>query len=386
MSLLTSQKKLQISEIEKELESQGYQMVANSYDPKSYKIDCVCPNNHITRVRYHSWKKNINKCTLCPKKVPIIQKNITIEKLRDIFKDAGCTLLSTEYNGYDEPLNYICPIGHNTRMSFHVWKNNKYKCRECAKEGSREKLGLSFEFVKNEFEKRGYKLLSTEYKNKISKLSFECNEGHQGSMSFDSFYYANNICIECTGSKKHTIDEIREAFNKEEYILLSTEYKNNHTKLEYKCPKGHIGEMNYNNFSLGKRCGTCCNSKGESAVAKHLTKLNLKFIQEKKFDDCKNIKLLLFDFYIDNKFIIEFDGQQHFESTKFFGGEDSHIKRQHLDKIKTDYCIKKKMPLLRISYDEIENIPKHIDDFIELLKTDSNAIHFTNDKLYEYLN
>ena len=442
MSLIVSRKKLQISDIEKELESQGYQMIENSYDPKSYKIDCLCPSGHVTRVCYYSWRTNVNKCSLCPKKTtkPL---NITIEILRDIFQESGCTLLSTQYERCDKPIKYMCPKSHETEMNFTTWKRSKLKCKECLKEYHIKTQKLSFEFIKNEFTKRGYKLLSTEYKNALSKLSFECDKGHIGFTSFSNF--CRITCAECTNNKKHTIEEVREAFNEKGYILLSTEYKNNSTKLQFKCPQEHIGEINYHNFSNGQMCAKCvgnkkytiedvkesfnkanytllsteysnrktvlqyrcpqghigeirydyfirgtrCNacqqSHGEIAIRKHLTELNLEFVPEKRFEDCRNINPLPFDYYINNQFIIEFDGGQHFEVNKFFGGEDAYIKRQQSDKIKTDYCRNNKLPLLRISYREFKDIPKHIDSFIALLKQDSNAIHFTNDELYEYL-
>lgn len=37
---------------------------------------------------------------------------------------------------------------------------------------------LTFEFVKEQFEKEGYKLLSTEYENAHTKLKVRCNKGH----------------------------------------------------------------------------------------------------------------------------------------------------------------------------------------------------------------
>ena len=504
MSLIVSRKKLQISDIEKELESQGYQMIENSFDPKSYKIDCLCPIGHVTRVCYYSWKKNVNKCSLCPKK-EVMPLNITIDILRDIFNKFGFTLLSTQYDGSDKPLKYICSNGHETEMKFCNWKRSNLKCKECAIKNHIKTQKLPFEFVKNEFAERGYKLLSTDYKNAHSKLSFECDNGHIGFTTFNHFYNNNTNCFECAGSKKHTIEEMREFFSKQGYTLLSTEYKNSHSKLQYECPKGHIGEISYHNFDYGKmcaecagtkkhtieevkeaflkakytllsteyinsitklkyecplghigeisydnfirghkcskcaknkkytieevrkifltesytllsteytncktklkckcslghiseinfakfvngkRCGTCRETKGEQAIRKYLTELNLKFIQEKRFENCRNINALPFDFHVDNNFIIEYDGQQHFKPVKFFGGEKKFIECQQSDKIKTDYCKNNKLALLRISYDEFENIPKHINEFIELLKEDSNAIHFTNDKLYEYL-
>ena len=59
------------------------------------------------------------------------------------------------------------------------------------------------------------------------------------------------------GKKKKTLDEIKQVFEKEGYALLSTEYINNKTKLDYICPKGHKHSMSWDNFNRGKRCPEC---------------------------------------------------------------------------------------------------------------------------------
>ena len=57
--------------------------------------------------------------------------------------------------------------------------------------------------------------------------------------------------------KKKTIEEIKQAFEKEGYILLSTEYINAHNKLDYICPKGHRHSITWSKFNTGRRCPKC---------------------------------------------------------------------------------------------------------------------------------
>ena len=49
---------------------------------------------------------------------------------------------------------------------------------------------------------------------------------------------------------------------------------------------------------------------------------------------------------------IEFDGMQHFKSIDFFGGQKTFEGCQKNDKIKTDYCLKNNIKLIRIKYSE----------------------------------
>lgn len=82
-------------------------------------------------------------------------------------------------------------------------------------------------------------------------------------------------------------------------------------------------------------------------------KNNIKFTQEKVFDDCIGIKgyPLKFDFYIPSKNIcIEYDGKQHFEPIEYFGGKESFKTQTENDKIKNIYCKNNKITLIRLPY------------------------------------
>ena len=76
--------------------------------------------------------------------------------------------------------------------------------------------------------------------------------------------------------------------------------------------------------------------------------------------------MLRFDFYL-NKYntLIEFDGQQHFRPVDFFNGEEGFRLTQLRDNIKNEYCKNNNIPLLRISYKEINNIENILNNFID---------------------
>jgi hypothetical protein len=65
-----------------------------------------------------------------------------------------------------------------------------------------------------------------------------------------------------------------------------------------------------------------------------------------------------FDFYIESmNLLIEFDGIQHFMPISRFGGETEFEKIKIKDKIKTEYCMKNNIRLVRISYmDDIQMV------------------------------
>ncbi len=87
-------------------------------------------------------------------------------------------------------------------------------------------------------------------------------------------------------------------------------------------------------------------SKGEEKIIKILTKNNIHFITQKTFDDLiyPSGYPARFDFYVANKYLIEYDGIQHFEEGNFLNNNKKY------DIIKNNYCKNKKIPLIRIPY------------------------------------
>jgi very-short-patch-repair endonuclease len=378
MPLLTEEK------IKTKVEEHNFQYIENSCDRKNYKISVICPENHTTSIIYHSFLTNINKCSKCPRNVNS-QNKLTIDFVKQEFEKRKFILLSTVWEGYEKPLYYICSNNHNATMSYATWKTSERGCKEC-NNLSVDPRKLSYEFVKEQFENKGFQLVSTNYICNAKNLDIICNMGHKGQMTYANFRN-EHACIECSGSKTHTLESVSKILHEDGYVLLSDSYKNNKTRLQMKCSKNHRISIRFDSFVCGKRCGVCNESKGETAIKKHLTELKLSYLSEYTFDECKDINKLPFDIYVNNQFLIEFDGIQHFEykENDFFGGENAYEKRQYHDLIKTVYCCDNKMSLLRISYKEFKNIPQIIDQFIANLEENQTLIHFSNDKLYEHL-
>lgn len=129
------------------------------------------------------------------------------------------------------------------------------------------------------------------------------------------------------------------------------------------CDCGNYIEVTLSDLVTGntQSCGCTQISRGEKLIYDLLVKYEINFIQQKTFSDCKNIKKLPFDFYLqDYNIAIEYDGEQHFRVIDFFGGKDEFIMRQKRDQIKTKYCIEHNIHLIRIPFyytkEEIEKM------------------------------
>lgn len=180
-------------------------------------------------------------------------------------------------------------------------------------------------------------------------------------------------CPKCSGVLKKTKEDIQEYLDKlypNEYEVIG-EYKNKDTPIEifHKTCNNKIYITWTNIREKRFSCKYCKMSSGELEVSLILKELGINYDYQYIIDDCKDKKVLPFDFHFikDNKeFIIEYDGRQHF--MEIFG-EDVNDKKyvfettiKH-DKIKNKYCKENNINLLRIKYNET-NIKNLIENFI----------------------
>lgn len=125
------------------------------------------------------------------------------------------------------------------------------------------------------------------------------------------------------------------------------------------CECGSIVEVPTTLLTRGIQfsCG-CIKSKGEEKISQILFQNHILFKKEKTFDDCRfkdtNV-LARFDFYINNQYIIEFDGKQHF-TIKNTGWGESLESIQKRDEFKNQYCFEHNIPIIRIPYTHLNDI------------------------------
>jgi hypothetical protein len=150
------------------------------------------------------------------------------------------------------------------------------------------------------------------------------------------------------------------------YDYSLTNYINKHIKIKIICPKHGIFEQLANNHLNGHGCPICKYSKGELKIKHYLTEKEIVFIPQKRFKDCKDKHTLPFDFYLpDYNVCIEYNGEQHYTSVSFWGGDDGLKIRKKRDKIKNKYCKDNNIILIIIKYDEdVNNKLKEINGVV----------------------
>jgi len=97
----------------------------------------------------------------------------------------------------------------------------------------------------------------------------------------------------------------------------------------------------------------------ETKIMRFLHKEGIKYEFQKKFQDCKHINHLLFDFYLpDFNICIEYDGVHHVKPVFEWNGRTISEKKAFLelqnikvrDSIKNKFCKENNIRLIRVNY------------------------------------
>ena len=337
-------------------------IVLSEYKNNKIKIDLKhnkCGN--IIKITPNSFLSG-TRCSFCSHK----KAGKKIRKTNDEFLQEVRKIVGDEYTvlGEYEKSNIKIPIRHNKcGRIFEPTPNNFLRGSRCPycqhrsyKKTHEEFINEVYKLVKNEYEVLG-RYVNNDTKIKLRHNNIKCNY-HTFYMTPNSFLRGQR-CPKCAGKLKKSSKLFKQEILKlvgKEYILMS-KYNGNKNKvvlLHKKC--GNIFKTTPNNFLRGSRCPHCKRSKGEDIINTLLKKNNIKFEFQKTFSDCKFKSKLFFDFIINNKLILEYDGAQHFKPIEWFGGEETFKLNIKKDKIKNQYCIDNNIPLIRIPYWEYDNI------------------------------
>lgn len=226
--------------------------------------------------------------------------------------------------------------------------------------------------------------------NRRRRAKFLCGECKKNTFiaSIDCVKRTKNPqfrCKECSKKHGHIRDEqgkpvIDNLLGRRFGYLVVIKYlgsvcHNKHQLWLCQCACGRLRKIRANNLKTGhtKSCGVCHTSLGEVKIEEELQKQGVSYISQYTFPDCKKTRPLRFDFYLpEYNCCIEYDGKQHYgiKGTWYENHEDDYHAQQERDKIKTEYCVKNKIPLYRISYLEYNIIEERIKEILKEVKND----------------
>lgn len=106
-----------------------------------------------------------------------------------------------------------------------------------------------------------------------------------------------------------------------------------------------------------RSCGCDRRSHGEQRVAELLAEHGIPFKTEYKAFQYSSGYNAKFDFYVDNKYFIEYDGETHYKSNLhgWHNAEQLSL-QQERDVIKNEWCVANNIPLIRIPYTRLSTL------------------------------
>ena len=331
-----------------------------------YGCDKKTVTSHAKKIGYDYSKFQIKKITSIPIE-EVIAAYEELQNLDRVGERYGCSGTAVgnylKKNGY-KPHNSGAKLSRVTPEDFiatyREFKNTdkvseKYGCSATAIREYAKKIGYDINEIKDHklSEEDKQYILDSYYTKTSVELANELNvsRGLITKLWFDNGLQGK----ENKNWKTSEIDLTGQRFGR--WTVLYKSDKRNaggaiywHCKCDCGIEKEVLGTSLRQGTSLS--CGAHSNiSKGNEKIKNILAEANVPLETEVKYPTCKDIKELPFDFRVDGKYLIEYDGIQHFQPTMF----DYEYTHNH-DIIKSKWCKENHIPLIRIPYYHFDDL------------------------------
>lgn len=343
-----------------------------NYIDKNSKIILICSKHGrfsvFPKAHLHNKYGGCKKCSF--EEFHIQNKEVIYKKFIEdskLIHNNKYDYSKVNYQNKKERVCIICPI----HGEFYKSPSEHLKgigCQKCSnyEQGLKRKIFITDEHIEKAKlkynNKYDYSLVDKSKSYSSDKVQIICPEHGIFEQEFVLHLKYKVACPKCWGFKLTNEEFIIECKNKfgNRFDYSLTNYINCYTKIKIKCNSCgiifNIKPTNHLNNENG--CPHCRKSRGELKIMKWLSDNNINFITQKKFNDCRGKKRPLpFDFYLpDLNICIEFDGRQHYERVNFRQSmskreiEENYLNCKNTDRIKNNYCLNNKIPLIRIPY------------------------------------
>ena len=246
-----------LAEISEEANKNGFTFISKKYMGHATRYKFKCTNDHLFTKRI---KEFIARplCYICYREKG---RKEELEQILLIVKKHNGLFLSSKYTNSSTKLKFQCSEGH-------VWITNPSNikkgnwCRICGRKAGAEKSKYTMQELQAYATKRGGQVLSKKYKTSMHYLRWQCGKGHIWLAMAGTVLQKSSWCPACADNEKRTsIEAIQKLAKKFNGQLISTNYVNRHSSLEWKCANGHIWEATLSQIQRGSRCAICAREK-----------------------------------------------------------------------------------------------------------------------------
>ncbi|XAI95686.1 hypothetical protein [Dolichospermum phage Dfl-JY23] len=127
-------------------------------------------------------------------------KSINHDWVKEQLELEGYKMLSM-YESINKPFKFICPNGHNNKITLNNWNQGK-RCLMCAEKNKYKNDG-----AKSFFAEYGYQIIGGDYKDNRSLITYRCSQGHINDVILSSLKNGTT-CPYCKGTRIH-IDDVK---------------------------------------------------------------------------------------------------------------------------------------------------------------------------------
>ena len=294
--------------IKQQFVNRDMELLSETYINANSLLMFVCLKHRSKGIQKISFSKlkNIAMCKYCVWDSFSTKFKYSLEYVKSVFEGKGLRLVSTEYNGNHEKLEYICnrhPELGTQRTSLTTLHAGGIGCKKCCITIITNKQRWSDDV----------------FKQKVA------NVHNNTVLSIDTYY----------GSDKKTKFKCSVC----SFIWIAT-------------PNSVV--------SQGTGCPQCKLSHGEKRIRKYLHERKLCFEQQKEFDGLTGVGggRLSYDFYLPKyAVLIEYQGQFH-DGTASYQTKEQFTNQQKHDELKKLYAEKHRYRLQEIWYYEFGVIEK----------------------------
>ena len=238
-----------INQLHQIAEERGGQCLSDEYKHSRHKLLWECKNGH----QWEAAPANVKRGTWCPYCARKVKR--TIEEMQQIAKERGGQCLSDDYKDGKTKLLWECSEKHQWEAPSARVRLEGSWCPVCARVARRTTRRTIADIQKVAAERSG-KCLSDTYKGAHAKLWWECSKGHQWEAIPASIVHGS-WCPSCASNAKYKIEEMQNVAAKRGGQCLSSTYKNNMTKLTWECSDGHQWEAMPMKVLNGNWCRKC---------------------------------------------------------------------------------------------------------------------------------
>lgn len=371
------------TEVKKEFEKHNYTLISTEYKNVNTSLDFIC-NKHkergVQKIKLGNLRRN-SRCPYCMIEQGNPPKKLPLPYLKEKTEEMGYEFISSYKDKQQTYIKFICKKHKEKGIQIAPWSSINSKKKSCGICNGTKRETDDFKKIIKKIHPN-IRILG-EYTGAKNRVKCKC-EIHEYIWT----PLANNLlygygCPKCGHAKagriKRTTPEQKinrlNATHPEINFLSRPILNGDYVKCMCKVC-GHVWEATFSNLvnpSLRTGCPKCNMSSGEVLVSKVLDKMNIHYQIQKKFAECKDKKPLAFDFYLpDLNVLIEYDGEHHFKMLPRCKDHSQNMIQYEIikahDSLKNQFCVKNKIPLVRIPYWENNNIENFLKEKLDNIK------------------